>query len=626
MPDGARLFSHFVEWLSGALIRASLLGTAAILCAWIVCRLLTRSSPIVHCWAWRLAYIKLIAALILASPVMLPILPAAPVTRLPIQAMDERSDAEITRPRAASGARQPPEQIPLTSIVVALWLIGVSWNLARVWRERREATILRAACRPATDLVLMEECARISSAVALRRTPDVLLSRAGVPMVHGIAAPALLLPEPLMDSLTETQRRMVLAHEIAHVRRRDLLWIWLPTIARCLFYFLPSVWLAEREWQQSQELACDQLALLQSAGSRSEYGALLLRLAQLQSGPAPALAAIRAAGSFQSVRRRLLAMKHLTNRPRPSLAAAVALGAAAIAGIAPWKVCAQDSADLAKRNAEAVAISGSPYSKKLAAALNLTETQQLELQAIRDETQRRVGQVLTPEQRRQLQEVGDPKRAAMNEVFAKIGITQQQERAIEALEAEDDRRLGALKQDQNLSVERREANMKEIQRAHQAGIMKLLTADQVTRLKSVQSVEVAEGNSLELTAEQQSMVQRIKKDAAEQLRKLDADTSLPKDQLKVQEELIERATQEAFRQLFIPEQRAKYEVRGKMERSERADGTFGWTAIRSLNGLTQDQQDRLKQLYEAEDKRVQQVMTAEQRSRFKELRFSGSAK
>ena len=94
-------------------------------------------------------------------------------------------------------------------------------------------------------------------------------------------------------------------------------------------------------------------------------------------------------------------MKHLTNRPNPSLAAVALLALGGLCGIVPWSVRAQDNAAEEKAKMERVS-SVSPFSKKLYAELGVTESQQKQIQEVRDQAVQRVGKVLTAEQRQHL--------------------------------------------------------------------------------------------------------------------------------------------------------------------------------------------------------------------------------
>jgi len=71
----------------------------------------------------------------------------------------------------------------------------------------------------------------------------------------------VVVPEELLMPNRGEDLQLVLAHELAHVKRRDLDWSWLHTIVKALFFFNPLIWVAGRELRIAQEMACDEMAV-----------------------------------------------------------------------------------------------------------------------------------------------------------------------------------------------------------------------------------------------------------------------------------------------------------------------------------------------------------------------------
>jgi beta-lactamase regulating signal transducer with metallopeptidase domain len=82
------------------------------------------------------------------------------------------------------------------------------------------------------------------------------------PVVLGVWNPVILVPATLEEGSPSRHNQMMFAHELAHVHRRDLLWLWLSTFTQLLFFFHPLIRLAIRENRLAQEIACDELAIL----------------------------------------------------------------------------------------------------------------------------------------------------------------------------------------------------------------------------------------------------------------------------------------------------------------------------------------------------------------------------
>jgi len=258
-------------WAAG-LWRACWQGSAAILLVWGVCGLLPQMSPRIRCWLWRLAYAKLLIALLWTSPVEIPLLRST-ATPVPLSAPGQAPAAHAAFPPQSStaGVGAPahvvlpqPSVTPL-SLLALLWLLGatvVAVHGAREWRAAR----LREQAAPLDTAVYADLAADFESLrrrLRVRRPIALLVTHASDrPHVFGVKHPAIVLPAALLAEADRPGLLAVMAHEIAHVRRKDLLWNWLPAIVHVLFFFCPFVWLANREWQLAQELACDDMAVL----------------------------------------------------------------------------------------------------------------------------------------------------------------------------------------------------------------------------------------------------------------------------------------------------------------------------------------------------------------------------
>ena len=125
------------------------------------------------------------------------------------------------------------------------------------------------------------------------------------PLVFGLFKPCLVLPA-CWDSWSAPCQRVVMAHELAHIRQGDP-WIYLAqTTAQALFFFNPLVWLLNQRLSQYSEMACDDAAVAGAAVSKVTYTEHLLYVAQsvtMSSRMQPAHLAVSAA--YHSLRRRI---------------------------------------------------------------------------------------------------------------------------------------------------------------------------------------------------------------------------------------------------------------------------------------------------------------------------------
>lgn len=73
----------------------------------------------------------------------------------------------------------------------------------------------------------------------------------------GVFRPTVLLSTWMVEHLDRREVEAVLAHELGHAARRDYLVIWLATVLRDAFFYVPASWAAYRQLQREKEFACD---------------------------------------------------------------------------------------------------------------------------------------------------------------------------------------------------------------------------------------------------------------------------------------------------------------------------------------------------------------------------------
>lgn len=96
----------------------------------------------------------------------------------------------------------------------------------------------------------------------------------------------LLLPPDFLDRFNSAERRLVLRHEQAHLRRGDTWWSLLAELALTLLWFHPLAWLAMPRFRLDQELACDEHVLRNSPQDETAYANTLLHSIGMDITPA----------------------------------------------------------------------------------------------------------------------------------------------------------------------------------------------------------------------------------------------------------------------------------------------------------------------------------------------------
>ena len=341
-------------WAVG-LGRACWQGGIVFLLVWLSCQIFSAMSPTLRAWLWRLAYLKLVLTLLLPT-ISVPILPAgqplparvAPLPQdttstdavpgtLPSPALDAALPSASASPVAASAV--PLYRPQWTFWLSSIWGLGVLWCLVRVAGEWIAAGWLRSLSEPVQDDALNACCLALSRRFGLREAPRLLVSDgAGSPVLLGGTRPAIILPPALLTDCSQPELELIIAHELAHRSRRDLLWGWIPALGHALFFFFPIEWLAAHEYRLAQEMACDELAIHVSHARVGDYGEALLKVAarhrpNLQSR----LVTVGIVESSQILKRRLLAMKEIGAFPVRSGTAVTAIVTLGMLGCIPWQ-------------------------------------------------------------------------------------------------------------------------------------------------------------------------------------------------------------------------------------------------------------------------------------------------
>lgn len=168
-------------------------------------------------------------------------------------------------------------------ILPLVWGLGaLAFSIATLLQMRRLAKTLRAAqpCEDRPVLELLDDCAvelRLRRRIRLVATPV-----AHGPAIVGHFRPTLLLPVDFTTQYSREELRVVFLHELAHLRRGDLLVNALLTGLQILHWFNPVLWWAFARLRQDRELATDALVLSgpRAAALQSLYARTLLKLVE----------------------------------------------------------------------------------------------------------------------------------------------------------------------------------------------------------------------------------------------------------------------------------------------------------------------------------------------------------
>ena len=220
-----------------------------------------------------------------------------------------------TAPESPVRSRIAPMWNRTKPCLVVLWLLGsvvvLVWSMARVYRFGRLLAVESEVASPE----LHREAERIARRLELTTTPTICTTSARLsPMVWWTGGPVrIVIPQMLLDQMDAQNWQWILAHELAHVRRRDYLVRWVEWLACVCFWWNPVVWWAQRNLRAMEEICCDDMVLSSLHPRPRSYADSLLSAVEFLARPAvrvPAMASeINSGGSLERRFRMIVSKK-----------------------------------------------------------------------------------------------------------------------------------------------------------------------------------------------------------------------------------------------------------------------------------------------------------------------------
>lgn len=303
-----------MSWLSCLISNVALALLLAAL-AWSLQR--WRGSDAIARVLWALALVKLLT----------PPLAIIPVHELP-------HSTACTLGLCSCGPHAPGTLIslrPLLWSLLAVWSAGAMATVFTAWRRwiQFQRLAAHAVVAPPSWQAL---ATRLSAELRLLRRPEILVMPGRLPplVVPGWRRPRVLLPQDLIGRLSGSQRRVLLLHELVHIKRLDHLVRMLELAASIIYWWLPVVGMIGRQLRDCEEACCDAAVLARYPQSRRSYASLLLDVVDFTAASprhsVPQATAMSAAADLERRLRTILDRAEGTRRF--GLAGALALGLA----------------------------------------------------------------------------------------------------------------------------------------------------------------------------------------------------------------------------------------------------------------------------------------------------------
>lgn len=332
------------------LLEISAKATVVLLAATTIHVLLRRASAALRHLVWTTGLLTtlVIPFAVLFGPVWrIPVLPptwspspyAAPSAVHERSPMTSVSQHVVSEPATEDGV--DPSQVTWPLLIVIGWAAGLMLMMCRLGVGLAWVSWIVSRSTRVTDPDWLAASVEASEALRIGREVAIAVSdRTSIPVTFGVLHPTLLLPLEA-ERWDADRRRVVLLHELAHVKRHDCAVQALAQMARAVYWFNPLTYVALARLRAAQESACDDLVL--AAGTtRARYARELMEMSAAVDGTSLFDCVTVAMARSSQLERRIVAILDQARSRRPcslhfsALAIAVAsLGVVPISAFRP---------------------------------------------------------------------------------------------------------------------------------------------------------------------------------------------------------------------------------------------------------------------------------------------------
>ena len=189
----------------------------------------------------------------------------------PVPAAQFPTNTVVSPPQEARATLSPLQWAAVAWATGLALLIGATVTRAvrfDLWLRRTRVSGDKCLQRPINDIVLRHW--------PRQRIRVYSLEGMSQPFVWGLVRGAMYLPANFNATGTDSTRRSVLLHEIAHVVRRDPLINLIQIAIQWIYWFHPLVWIANRMIRSEREKCCDEIAIARLNTSPKEYGSAIV--------------------------------------------------------------------------------------------------------------------------------------------------------------------------------------------------------------------------------------------------------------------------------------------------------------------------------------------------------------
>ena len=249
-------------------------------------------------------------------------IPAVPVT-VPANSLD----LYVSEPPAYRAAIEESVGTPVPSEprkggfllgFLIIWPAGSLMLLTLAgWRVARFGRLLGKDGTESNEL--QDDAKEIAEQLHIKNCPTVRTVNSRIPpLLWSVLCPAtVIFPSGLATELSSEKVNTLLAHELAHYKRRDDLCRWLQLFVLCAYWWHPVVWLAIKRLQQAEEVCCDTVVSSLFPGNIRNYCQALLETVDFLGKQSYSIHFAPSLGRLDDLQARI---ERIQNRPTDSAA------------------------------------------------------------------------------------------------------------------------------------------------------------------------------------------------------------------------------------------------------------------------------------------------------------------
>jgi beta-lactamase regulating signal transducer with metallopeptidase domain len=183
----------------------------------------------------------------------------------------------------SSNPSYPEHALSAGGVLLAMWASGAAvlavLTLSGLLRCRHRVKHAAVSTPPSTESLVRE----LAAGVGLRRKVRLVITSSPIgPATFGWFRPLVVIPASVVAESGPDRLRPILAHELIHVRRGDVLFGLLQTLAQVVWWFHPLVWWANRRASRAVESCCDEEAIAALGCQPAAYVRSLVDVLQLR--------------------------------------------------------------------------------------------------------------------------------------------------------------------------------------------------------------------------------------------------------------------------------------------------------------------------------------------------------